>query len=196
MDLSTDLLVLSLPIALLWRVQINLRQKIGLGLILCLSLVMAMAAITRIAGVRLSGGAVDIIWLIFWQQQECSIAVIMFSVSAFRPFFVSTQSGNGPPKHPKTSSYWRKRILHRRLASDEDTSEKALPQIPSPTMTGMRTMIEGARMSKWWPNESNVKAIHYPARTMADKSGKHTTGTIASERSYLPESYDPVGVAC
>ena len=65
-----------------------MRQKIGLGIILSLSLVMIMVAITRMAGIRLPQVVIDVVWLAFWQQQECSIAVIMFSMTAFRSFFV------------------------------------------------------------------------------------------------------------
>lgn len=58
-------------------------QKLGLGIILSLSLVMAIVAIVRIAGIRMSGGEVDIVWLAFWQQQECSIAVSTLAITAF-----------------------------------------------------------------------------------------------------------------
>ena len=188
--------MLSIPIALLWRVQINLRQKIGLSLVLCLSLVMAMATITRMAGVRLSGGAVDIIWLIFWEQQECSIAVLMFSVSAFRPLFVSNSSQKQPPHQPKTSSYWRKRVLRKHLASDEESTGNGLPEIPSATMTGMRTMIDGARLSTFWPNEGNVNETRYPIKVSEDVFGQHSVETTACGSRHSRDQYDPVGVAC
>ena len=155
LDILTDILVVSFPVALLWRVRITLRQKVGLAMSLCLSLAMVITAITRISGINLDGGAVDIVWLAFWQQQECSIAVIMVSVSAFRSFFVVSASNNASPKKPKSSTYWRNRLLQKRSASSND-SEKGvneLPQIPSATMTGMRTVIQGARGSTAWPNE-------------------------------------------
>ena len=122
---------------------------------LCLSLVMVITAITRISGIKLDGGAVDIVWLAFWQQQECSIAVIMVSVSAFRSFFVVSASNNASPRKPKPSTYWRNRLLQKRSASSTDTEKGVdeLPQIPGATMTGMRTVIQGARGSTFWPNE-------------------------------------------
>jgi len=154
LDIATDVLVVSFPVALLWRVQITLRQKVGLAMSLCLSLVMAITAITRISGIKLPGGAVDIVWLAFWQQQECSIAVIMVSVSAFRSFFVVSASKNASPRLPKSSTYWRRRLLQKRSASSEDTEKgvNVLPQIPSATMTGMRTVIQEARGSRVCPN--------------------------------------------
>ena len=196
MDLSTDILVLSIPVALLWRVHINLRQKIGLSLVLCLSLVMAMATITRMAGVRLSGGAVDIIWLIFWEQQECSIAVLMFSVSAFRPLFVSNSSQKQPPHRPRTSSYWRRRVLQKHVASDEESTGNGLPEIPSATMTGMRTMIN-ARLSAFWQNEGNVSETHCPIKVSAeDVFGQRSVETTICGSHHSRDQYDPIGVAC
>ena len=175
MDGVTDILVVSIPVALLWKVRINVRQKIGLGVFLCLSLVMAVVSIIRIAGIKLAGGTVDIVWLVFWQQQECSIAVAMVSVSAFRSLFVANASNNVSPKHPKLSSYWRRRLLQKRSNFDRDngSSGKELPQIPSATLTGMRTMIRGAGMSTMWPNESEPEDLLLPPRNHRAQGKQH-----------------------
>lgn len=152
MDIVTDLMVLSFPLALLWKVRINVRQKIGLGLSLCLSLVMIIVSVVRISGVYLADGNVDIVWLAFWMQQECSIAVIMVSVSAFRSFFVAKAANSpyrGSPKHTP-SNKWR---LRRRPASEESDLERnnGLPQIPSATLTGITSALRDIRMSRMWP---------------------------------------------
>lgn len=141
MDVVTDILVVSFPIALLWKVRINLRQKLGLALVLCLSIVMVIIAIVRIAGIRLGGGNVDIVWLAFWMQQECSVAVIMVSCSAFRSFFVASTANSPAPEHSPNS--WKRKLLQRRPSPDRDDLESAngLPQIPRPTLTGMRSAI-------------------------------------------------------
>lgn len=44
------------------------------------SCIMKIVTIVR----RTGSGSVDIVWLIFWQRQECSTATIMVFVSAFR----------------------------------------------------------------------------------------------------------------
>ena len=149
LDVVTDILVVSFPIALLWRVRINVRQKIGLGVSLCLSLVMVITAIIRISGIKLAGGAIDIVWQLFWVQQECSIAVIMMSVTAFRSFFVPNAARNISPNPPKPSSFWKKRLLLKRSVPDKDNwdVDDGLPQIPKATLTGMRSIIRGAGMS-------------------------------------------------
>ncbi len=161
MDVVTDFLVVSFPIALLWRVRISVRQKIGLGILLSLSLVMAVIAITRMSGIKLADGAPDIVWLAFWQQQECSIAVIMISVSAFRSLFVTNSSTRPEQKRAISLSYWRKRLLRKRARPELDDEERCyrLPPIPSATLTGVRTMIMEARISTVWPSEREAEGM-------------------------------------
>lgn len=98
-DVLSDIFIASIPIALLWRVRISLRQKIGLGITLCLSLVMAIVAVVRISGIRLETGDADIVWVTFWQQNECNVAVAMISLTAFRSFFVR-DSDTARDAHP------------------------------------------------------------------------------------------------
>lgn len=146
MDILTDFVVLSFPIAILWQVHINTSQKAGMGLWLCLSLVMIMVTIVRIAGIKLADGSVDIVWLAFWQQQESSIAVIMISMSAFRSLFVDSVGVTAPRKHLKYSANnWRKRLMRRALGSGGDHADAersmGLPQVPRATLTGMSEAI-------------------------------------------------------
>ncbi|MCJ1389307.1 hypothetical protein MMC18_002163 [Xylographa bjoerkii] len=201
LDIVTDILVVSFPIALLWRVRIALRQKIGLAMSLCLSLVMAITAITRISGIKLAGGAVDIVWLAFWQQQECSIAVTMVSVSAFRSFFVVSASNNVSPKKPKSSTYWKNRLLQKRSASSKDTEkgDNELPQIPSATMTGMRTVIQGARGSRAWPDGPEHESPLLPQQDWRIQATQHPFEKTRVATEHYPrdmassEDYRPVG---
>ncbi|KAI9652819.1 MAG: hypothetical protein M1831_006344 [Alyxoria varia] len=87
-DVLSDILIVSIPVAILWKVKIAIRQKFGLGTALCLSLVMAIFAIVRCAGTKMPNGRSDSVWVHFWQQQEASIAVIMVSITSFRSLFV------------------------------------------------------------------------------------------------------------
>ncbi|KAF6225196.1 hypothetical protein HO133_010393 [Letharia lupina] len=152
MDIMSDLLVLSLPVSILWKVRISVRQKIGLAFSLCLSCVMVVVTIVRVAGMRQRGsGSVDIVWLAFWQQQECSIAVLMCSVSAFRSLFVPSPARTPIPRQQRDSpSEKRRRFPHRRPDPDlYDTHEtNGLPQIPSAKLAGIATEIRGGRQSE------------------------------------------------
>jgi len=149
MDVLTDFIVLSFPIAILWQIRIDILQKAGMGVWLCLSLVMVVIAIVRISGIKLAGGSVDIVWLVFWQQQESSVAVIMVSMSAFRSLFVESGGAAGPRRHPKyPANRWTRRLVRRALGSedrhDDLESNMDLPQIPRATLTGMSETIRDA----------------------------------------------------
>ena len=146
MDVLTDFIVLSFPLAMLSQIQIKAHQKVGLGLWLCLSLAMVIVAIVRIAGIKLAGGDVDIVWLSFWQQQESSIAVIMVSVSAFRSLFVQSTGNRLPHRRPGYSlGDWRRRLVRRPLGSRDENDDVerriGLPQVPRATLTGMSEII-------------------------------------------------------
>ncbi|KAK0637869.1 hypothetical protein DIS24_g10386 [Lasiodiplodia hormozganensis] len=93
LDIVTDILVVSFPIIILHRANMNLSQKVGLGVFLSLSLVMAIIAIVRMVGsIRPGLKSLDVSWELFWQQMEGCIAIMMGSMSAFRTVF----SGRGP----------------------------------------------------------------------------------------------------
>lgn len=184
-DILTDIFIASIPICLLWRVHLAARQKLGLALTLCLSLVMAVFALVRIGGVKLPNGFADIVWLTFWQQQEANIAVTMVCMTAFRSFFIegtSTRGGGGGGGHhrimspPWSSQSFQKGLqrctcgllgrqsvvceetaYEQPVASDSNFSggsnqpmviRTQQPAIPSATITGMRTAIDGAGQTK------------------------------------------------
>lgn len=166
-DVLSDIFIASIPICLLWRVRISTRQKLGLGMTLCLSLVMAIIAFVRIGGIHLPGGQVDVVWAAFWQQNECSIAVWMVSMTAFRSFFTMERDG-----HRRDSRFeWLAnlcRSFNRRMLKlftkrfrnrQEDSSSTPYPiyqsdrsgqpfiqshepSIPSGTIAGVRTAID------------------------------------------------------
>ena len=152
--------MLIIPFHLLWRIQINLRQKLVLGTTLCLSIFMIIIAIIRISKIRLPDQAADIVWVIFWQQVEACTAVIMVSLSAFRSFFVTHESrlreDRNRNRHwymsKKKASAWRRKVLLRSESGEE--TDHHLPQIPRATMTGMSTFIRGGKS-----NESRMSSL-------------------------------------
>ncbi|MCJ1245486.1 hypothetical protein MMC30_002690 [Trapelia coarctata] len=88
LDIATDLLIISIPIALLYPMQLPLAQKLALGIMLCLSFFMMIIAIIRTALAPLPDNKViDTSWLIFWEGIEATTAIIMVSLTAFRSLF-------------------------------------------------------------------------------------------------------------
>ena len=145
-DIFSDIVVLSFPTILLWRVCVGVRQKFALGLSLCLSIIMIIVAVVRIVGIRLTDDQLDIVWLAFWQQQTSSIAVILVSLSAVHALFVAKSMQN-PPRRPIRHSFhdWRRGIHRRRLGPTTDEQgthvQESLPRVPSPALTGMSSTI-------------------------------------------------------
>ncbi|KAI4154580.1 MAG: hypothetical protein LQ340_001589 [Diploschistes diacapsis] len=144
LDIVSDGLLVSIPIIMLRRTRIKAQQKFGVAISLCLSLIMAIVAVIRMAAIKLEGGSVDIVWLAFWQQQECSIAVIMISVSAFRSFFMNNSSKRSPPQNRQSSERWRAKWKAKRWRSTGESGALDLPEIPNATLTGIRTAIGAA----------------------------------------------------
>lgn len=139
-SLIDGVLVVSIPIIILRKTQMKTSQKVSLGVFLCLSCVMAVAALTRAAGYRVHG-VIDFTWEIFWQWMECGIAVIMGSAAAFRTLFVQDQIKE---KNKGPSYSMRQRLMQRWKRSYElslEDGEQNLPQIPSATLSGLRTFL-------------------------------------------------------
>ena len=184
-DISTDILVASFPVILLWNIRISTRQKIGLGAMLSLSLIMASLAIVRISGIRLDDGHVDVIWLAFWGQQECSVAMIMISITAFRSFFVANaQKRDRSLRY--SNVYWPKRLLQKSRFGRSDEANRRDLDIEIPSLTGVQTIIRGPTKSK--PTspltlDSNQELLLFDE----NKSSKTALG-----HRYPPETYKPI----
>jgi hypothetical protein len=142
MDIASDILLVSIPIIILQRTHIKVQRKFGIAIPLCLSLIMVIVAVTRMAAIKLEGGSVDIVWLAFWQQQECSLAVIVISASAFRSFFVSNSSKGSPLQNRDLSQRWVARLKPKKWGFAKESIDLKLPEIPGATLTGIRTFIE------------------------------------------------------
>lgn len=129
--------MISIPIALLWHVQISLRRKVALCTVLCLSIFTIITAVIRIAGGNISQGQVDSAWVNFWEQAEAAVAIIVVSVSAFRALYVAHRaSKQNSPFYPGFTS--------RSLWSKISKSRNNLPDVPSPSFTGVRTFVQRA----------------------------------------------------
>lgn len=128
-DIVTDALIISIPICLLRQTHLKIREKVSIGILLCLSMFMIVIAMVRGIAARVYGTH-DQIWASFWVQLETSISVIMVSTMVFKTLFV-VKTGSTPDK---SSSRYRTRLWR-----------KQTPQLPGletgATMTGMRTMI-------------------------------------------------------
>ncbi|MCJ1379237.1 hypothetical protein MMC17_002337 [Xylographa soralifera] len=88
-DVFTDTTILVIPIHLLWRVQISLRQKLALGAVLCLTVVVIGASMTRQL-MQLTAQKtyqMDLTWLYTCGVFEQAVAIIIACLSSYRALF-------------------------------------------------------------------------------------------------------------
>lgn len=76
------------------------------------------------------------------------MAVMMISLTAFRSVFVGSQS-SGAQRDPANKPWYSSTVaaIRRKRALDQKDEETTLglPTVPSATLTGMRTFIQGGR---------------------------------------------------
>ncbi|KAL9133428.1 MAG: hypothetical protein Q9175_005391 [Cornicularia normoerica] len=104
-DVLTDLLIISIPTALLWRVKIDLRRKIAIGAVLSLSISMIAIAIIRVALAPLPNDVTDSVWIFFWQFVEAAAAIFMVSLTAIRSVFGHKKAERSSRKAPLSQQY-------------------------------------------------------------------------------------------
>ena len=132
--------VISVPVILLWNVQISIRRKLALGGILCLSICTIIISIIRLAGGGAINGQLEQSWVLFWYDIEAAIAIIIVSVTAFRALFVAHQAMKyrSPAEKGSTSwNFWSKK--------SKSSEVKEQPQMPPPALGGVRTQIRGSQ---------------------------------------------------
>ena len=140
-------MLVAIPIRLLWSVRIRPYQKGIIGVFLSLNLFMVITASIRISGFNFRG-KYDFIWFSLWQELEGCVAVSMFSLTAFRSVFVALESSRARREGAKKPWYSSTVAAIKRNKARQPSDEEAiqeLPRIPSATLTGMRTFIQGGR---------------------------------------------------
>lgn len=139
--------VVSIPIIILRKSQMKPKQQVGLGVFLCLSVIMTLIAIIRISGYRFHGigitGEIDTTWAFFWLYLEACVAVIMSSITAFRSLFVHGSSKTvDRNKNQNPIDAIRERISRRpaRCGWDEVGEEPRISNVNT-AHTGIETFI-------------------------------------------------------
>ncbi|KAL8757059.1 MAG: hypothetical protein Q9199_002500 [Rusavskia elegans] len=157
-DIVSDLMILTIPPYLIWKVRISRRQKLGIAFFLCLSTSMVIIAIIRISQVH---SPIYNIWATFWQQLEGCVAILMVSLTAFRTLFVTSPTNSQVKAAKKHSDGYRKRLWYKYKASsgDRDGGSGKVERVnivpvdvtvPNAILRVMRTYIRGSpRLSEF-----------------------------------------------
>jgi hypothetical protein len=86
-DVITDALIITIPVLLLWNVQISMRKKLALLGIFSLTLITIVFSIIRVAVVTTSHIQPNIPWVFLWGNIEVSISLIVACLGSFRQLF-------------------------------------------------------------------------------------------------------------
>ncbi|TVY93489.1 hypothetical protein LAWI1_G001486 [Lachnellula willkommii] len=145
-DIASDLMIASNPILLLRKSRMKTKQRLSLYVFLCLSFVMAIFALTRVAGFK-HKRVIDDTWSLYWQYCEGCIACIMASVTPFRAIFVNggSQSPRRKTRGPSSSlrALWKKPSKNsEKERLKEMGSNNTLPKPPGPLISGLITFIK------------------------------------------------------
>ncbi|MCJ1246637.1 hypothetical protein MMC30_003846 [Trapelia coarctata] len=102
-DIITEALILILPINLLWKVKISLRQKLTLGAILSLTVFIIAVAIARIILVLDVASHLDVTWLNTLSVVEQGVAILVACLVSYRALFTAKSVSPGAPAHKNPS---------------------------------------------------------------------------------------------
>lgn len=187
LDITSDFLIIMIPLLLLWKAKIKRSQKTFVGIFLCLSIGMIVIAIVRLSGLRVLDRYVDVQWEVFWLELEANVAVIMVSITAFRSLLGLKALKSR--KEKERVRYWYRRRLP--FSKGDKTWESQLnghqlPSIPGATLTGIRTFIRGDRESKMMGSRFDV------TDSRGDRTGTEqrikVTHTMSSESENVGSS--------
>ncbi|SPB47764.1 unnamed protein product [Aspergillus niger] len=161
LDAVTDLMIISIPIRLLYKVQLRTLTKLGLGCFLCLSIFMCTCSIIRTAGTWYHG-LLDYPWQVFWLHLEGCIGVTMGSITVYRSTLIGSNEVSTAFKKYFT------RIKDAVLGSSSGTAQASpteenktrtrqfgLPSIPQATITGLRTWFGLSRRDPAASNDAS-----------------------------------------
>ncbi|MCJ1307638.1 hypothetical protein MMC25_001285 [Agyrium rufum] len=109
LDILTDMLILSFPLNILWKVKISRKKKLALAGICSLTVFVIAFAIARIAiSTQNESIAAAMPRLVYWGSIEVTIAMIVACLASFRTLYVSaterTVHTHGPPVYSRSDS--------------------------------------------------------------------------------------------
>ena len=178
-------IVISVPVLLLWNVQISIRRKLALGGILCLSVCTMIVSIIRLAGAKNNpSGGIDTAWVMFWYDVEAAVAIIVVSLTTFRALFVAQQAKKyrSPAENASTSrNIWSKK--------SKRSGNKGMPDMPSPVLGGVRTHI---RRSQY--GEGSFDRIGEEMELSPHRKGIIVTQRIQSEKVTWPSCFPEIRI--
>lgn len=97
-------LVMIIPWKLLWVVKLSKKEKLAIGSIVGLGIVIVVFAVIRIIVTNTTGTHPEVIWLALWSAIETSVAVIIVCLTSFKVFLKkggNSSAGYGSQQYPR-----------------------------------------------------------------------------------------------
>ncbi|KAL6712855.1 hypothetical protein ACLMJK_009567 [Lecanora helva] len=205
LDVSTDVLLIAIPVCLLWTVHIKASEKLGIGAFLCLSIVMISFAIVKSARIETYLKSFDLIWQLFWAQVEACSAVLAVSLSAFRSIFVSNRQRTCQKKDQRNRFQRLQTWFSLRNGTvDGDTIHPTSPHNVNAPHVTLGMIFQSAQLESLWnspiqhtphltttPNledlEDGLQTISHDSTTRTQGSSDTGESMLNSNRVYCHE---------
>jgi hypothetical protein len=114
-DISSDLMIMALPIAVLPSLQLDKKKKIGLGVAFSLGIIIICVAVIRMSQV-IVGDQVDLVGLAIWGAVETATALVVGSLPALKGLlsrgikkYTTSRSGRSDPTDYDSRNSQRRR---------------------------------------------------------------------------------------
>ena len=125
-----------------------------------------IVAVIRVAGIRIKGTNIDVVWETFWGAVEANIAVIVVSITAFRSLLGMQDSQARQERQQREwySYHQRQGLLRKKARGPYGTNiDKSLPDLPSVTMSGDQSVtFESGHSTQLSNNDPTVDEKDYP----------------------------------
>ena len=162
LDAVADLLILYMPLSLIQKIRVDMRQRIALSC--SLSLTVGLIATTLVRPAGLLDEKVHVVWPAFWTCVAGHIGVLLASLTTFRALFVQRAASPGLSPRPRFRPNWYRLnqrlcgLLHPRHSKGapfmqpsrersfdrEGEIPSLLPSLPQPALAGTPTFIAGS----------------------------------------------------
>ncbi|KAH7417947.1 hypothetical protein BKA64DRAFT_761729 [Cadophora sp. MPI-SDFR-AT-0126] len=114
LDILTDLAIIALPWRLLWIVKLSRKEKLAIGSIIRLGMIIVVFAIIRIIVTNTSATHPEVIWLALWSSIETSVAVVVVCLTSFKVFLkkgVKSRTGYRSQQYAIKAGFIRSRNM-------------------------------------------------------------------------------------
>ncbi|KAJ4347927.1 uncharacterized protein N0V89_009299 [Didymosphaeria variabile] len=172
LDIIGDIFILVIPVVLIWKIRITWKQKLALAFTLCLTIVMVIITIARIAGLKWRG-KLDSIWETYFIVIAAEIGLSLVAVSAFRALYVSKSKDRHVNKTITSFRWYNKghaavwNIITKTTGKTTSVEMQKRgdgflkDDIPHGTMTGMRTFIDANGRTRIYDTMDEERSMDY-----------------------------------